>query len=56
VFEETGGRLALIGIVTAVNGLERAVGCGATTSVTVLVQHLPWIFDTAMLLGSSLAK
>src|SRR5215831_14935656 len=24
VFEETGGRLALIGIVTAVNGLERA--------------------------------
>jgi len=54
VFEEAGGRLALIGLVSWSTGPKNAAGCGGLTGVTPLARYRDWIVDTARELGSPL--
>lgn len=52
VFEDTGNRLALVGVVSWVTGPLRSAGCGAVTGATPLVHFRRWITETAGKLGS----
>jgi trypsin len=55
VFEETGGRLVVVGVVSWSTGAKNAAGCGGLTGVTPLARYRDWIVDTARQLGSPLA-
>lgn len=55
VFQDFGGRAALIGVVSWSTGPDNAEGCGGLTGVTPLSLYRSWIVDTARKLGSPLA-
>ncbi len=55
VFRDTGGRLAVIGVVSWSTGPNLTAGCGGLTGVTPLVRYRDWILDAARKLGSPLA-
>jgi hypothetical protein len=55
VFEEAGGRLIVMGVVSWSTGAKNAAGCGGLTGVTPLARYRDWIVDTARKLGSPLA-
>jgi hypothetical protein len=49
---ESGGALAIIGVVSWSTGPNLSAGCGGLTGVTPLVRYRPWIVETARTLGS----
>jgi hypothetical protein len=49
VFEDSSGRLGLIGIVTSGH-------CGSITQALVLEPHVQWIVDTATIMGSAVVQ
>jgi hypothetical protein len=49
------GILTIIGVVSWSTGPNLSGGCGGLTGITPLVRYRSWIFDTARLLGSTLA-
>jgi secreted trypsin-like serine protease len=55
VFDNSGGRLAVIGVVSWSTGPKLSAGCGGLTGVTPLARYRAWIVDTASKLGSTLA-
>ena len=55
VFRDSGGSLAIVGVVSWSTGPKLTGGCGGLTGVTPLVRYRPWILDTARSLGSPLA-
>jgi secreted trypsin-like serine protease len=55
VFDSSGGRLAVIGVVSWSTGPKLAAGCGGLTGVTPLTRYRAWIVETAGKLGSALA-
>lgn len=54
VFQESGGRYVVIGVVSWSTGPKNTAGCGGLTGVTPLQLYYPWIEDTAKKLGSPL--
>jgi len=52
VFEDTTGRLALVGVVSWGTDARRGGGCGGFTGATPLSLFRPWITETAGKLGS----
>jgi len=54
VFEESGGRLAVIAVVSWSTGPKNAGGCGGLTGATPLGRYRDWIVETAKALGSPL--
>jgi hypothetical protein len=54
VFDTSGGRLAVIGVVSWSTGPKLAAGCGGLTGVTPLTRYRAWIVETAAKLGSPL--
>jgi len=56
VFRDSGGGLAVIGVVSWSTGPKLTGGCGGLTGVTPLVRYRPWILDAARSLGSPLAQ
>ncbi len=54
VFQESGGRFVVIGVVSWSTGPNNSDGCGGLTGVTPLSLYYPWIADTARKLGSPL--
>jgi hypothetical protein len=54
VFRETGGRLAVIGVVSWSTGPNAGDGCGGLTGVTPLVRYRGWIIEEAKRLGAPL--
>jgi hypothetical protein len=55
VFRDSGGRLAVIGVVSWSTGPNLTDGCGGLTGVTPLTRYRDWILDAARKLGSPLA-
>jgi secreted trypsin-like serine protease len=55
VFQDSGGRLALIGVVSWSTGPGGSAGCGGLTGVTPIELYRGWIAETARRLGSPLA-
>jgi Trypsin len=55
VFDTSGGRLAVIGVVSWSTGPKLSAGCGGLTGVTPLARYRAWIVETAAKLGSELA-
>ena len=55
VFQDTGGRLALIGVVSWSTGPGGSTGCGGLTGVTPLELYRGWIVETARKLGSAVS-
>jgi Trypsin len=55
VFDTSGGRLAVIGVVSWSTGPKLTAGCGGLTGVTPLTRYRAWIVETAGKLGSALA-
>jgi secreted trypsin-like serine protease len=53
-FDTTGGRLAVIGVVSWSTGPKLGAGCGGLTGVTPLARYRAWIVETAGKLGSTL--
>ncbi len=54
VFQDSGGRFVVIGVVSWSTGPNGAEGCGGLTGVTPLQLYYPWIVETARKLGSPL--
>ena len=54
VFRESGGRLAVIGVVSWSTGANNSDGCGGLTGVTPLSRYRDWIVQTAGKLGAPL--
>jgi trypsin len=54
VFEQAGGGLAVVGVVSWSTGPNNAGGCGGLTGVTPLALYRAWIVETARKLGSPL--
>ena len=54
VFDNSGGRLVVIGVVSWSTGPKQSAGCGGLTGVTPLTRYRAWIVDTAGKLGSVL--
>jgi hypothetical protein len=54
VFEETGGRRAVVGVVSWSTGPNNEGGCGGLTGVTPLARYRAWIVGEAHRLGSPL--
>ena len=54
VFDASGGRLAVIGVVSWSTGPKLGAGCGGLTGVTPLTRYRAWIVETAGKLGSAL--
>ncbi len=55
-FVESGGRFAVIGVVSWSTGPAGSEGCGGLTGITPLSLHLKWIADTARNMGSLLPR
>ena len=54
VFDMSGGRLAVIGVVSWSTGPKLTAGCGGLTGVTPLTRYRGWIVETAGKLGAAL--
>jgi secreted trypsin-like serine protease len=54
VFEDAGGELAMIGLVSWATGPRNSDGCGGITGVTPLVLYRDWMTRTARELGAPL--
>jgi secreted trypsin-like serine protease len=54
VFQESGGRFSVIGVVSWSTGPNNSDGCGGLTGVTPLQLYYPWIVETARKIGSPL--
>jgi secreted trypsin-like serine protease len=54
VFEDTGGRLVVMGVVSWATSPRGGAGCGGLTGATPLAPFRDWIIDTARKLGSPL--
>jgi Trypsin len=54
VYRETGGTLAVIGVVSWSTGPALSDGCGGLTGVTPLVRYRAWISEQAAKMGSPL--
>lgn len=52
VFEETGGRLALVAVVSWATDARRGAGCGGVTGATPLAHFREWLAEVATRLGS----
>jgi S1-C subfamily serine protease len=55
VFDTSGSRLAVIGMVSWSTGPALSVGCGGLTGVTPLARYRDWIIKTAAAMGSPLS-
>src|SRR5262245_58109366 len=55
VYQQFGGALAVMGVVSWSTGPNASAGCGGLTGVTPLELYRAWIVDTAAKLGSPLA-
>jgi Trypsin len=55
VFANSGGALAVIGVVSWSTGPKNSDGCGGLTGVTPLTRYQPWIGEQAKRMGSPLA-
>jgi hypothetical protein len=55
VFTNSGGALAVIGVVSWSTGPKNAAGCGGLTGVTPLTRYQAWIVEQAKRMGSPLA-
>jgi Trypsin len=56
VYRETGGALAVIGVVSWSTGPALSDGCGGLTGVTPLARYLAWIVEQAGKMGSPLSR
>ena len=56
VFEQTGGRWAVLGLVSWSTGPNNADGCGGLTGVTPLARYRGWISEQAARFGSALSS
>jgi hypothetical protein len=56
VFDASGGRLAVIGLVSWSTGPKLTAGCGGLTGVTPLARYRAWIVETAGKLRSALVR
>jgi len=56
VFDQTGGRPAVIGVVSWSTGPKLAAGCGGLTGVTPLARYQDWIIGEATRMGSPLGR
>ncbi len=54
VFSATGGRPAIIGVVSWSTGPANTAGCGGLTGVTPLVRYRDWVTESAKILGNQL--
>jgi len=54
-FETSGGRLAVIGVISWTTGPDLSEGCGGLTGITPLVRYKNWILEQAQRMGSPLA-
>jgi Trypsin len=54
VFDQNGGRLAVLGVVSWSTGPANSGGCGGLTGVTPLARYRAWIVEQARNLGSAL--
>jgi len=54
VFEEVGGRRAVVGVVSWSTGPKNEAGCGGLTGVTPLARYRAWIVEEARRSGSPL--
>jgi hypothetical protein len=52
VFEDVGGALALVAVVSWASDPRRGTGCGGVTGATALAHVRPWLAETAAKLGS----
>jgi Trypsin len=53
-FRQSGGKLAIVGVVSWSTGPKLTAGCGGLTGVTPLVRYRPWIEQAARALGAAL--
>lgn len=56
VFTNSGGALAVIGVVSWSTGPKNAEGCGGLTGVTPLTRYHTWIVEQARRMGSTLTR
>jgi hypothetical protein len=56
VFTNTGGALAVIGVVSWSTGPRNVAGCGGLTGVTPLTRYRPWIVEQAKRMNAALAQ
>lgn len=54
-FQDNGGRLELMGVISWSTGPRNTLGCGGTTGVTPIELYRGWIVETARKMGASLA-
>jgi secreted trypsin-like serine protease len=54
VFERTGDRLQIVGVISWSTGAALSAGCGGLTGVTPLVRYRAWIENAAGTLGVTL--
>jgi hypothetical protein len=55
VFTNSGGALAVVGVVSWSTGAQNSSGCGGLTGVTPLTRYQTWIVEQAKRMGSALA-
>jgi secreted trypsin-like serine protease len=55
VFRETGGALAVIGVVSWSTGPNNSAGCGGLTGVTPVTRYRDWVVGEAHKLGAAIA-
>jgi secreted trypsin-like serine protease len=51
VFEWSGGRLVLVGVLSWSNGPNMSAGCGGITGATPIAHHRQWIVKTTKRMG-----
>jgi Trypsin len=56
VFEWSGGRLVLVGVLSWSNGPDMSMGCGGITGVTPIGRHRQWIVKTAKRMGGRMTQ
>ena len=56
VFRDSGGALAVIGVVSWSTGPNSSAGCGGLTGVTPLTRYRDWIVGAAAKLGSAISR
>ncbi len=56
VFEWSGGRFVLVGVLSWSNGPNMSTGCGGITGVTPIARHRQWIVKTTKRMGGRMTQ
>ena len=56
MFRDSGGALAVIGVVSWSTGPNNSAGCGGLTGVTPLSRYRDWVVNEAAKLGTPLPR